>query len=67
MDGRGARRTHFVQHRRHTAARYLPSGFAAGKPAADDMNWPQSLRHASKLCRCLQHDNIRDEDIGARC
>lgn len=67
MNGRGARRTHFVQHNRHAAPRYMPSGFAAGKAAADDMNWPQSVRHASKLRRCPQHDNIRDEDMGVRC
>jgi hypothetical protein len=40
MDSRCASRTHFMQHRRHAAARYLPSGFATRKAAADDMNWP---------------------------
>ena len=64
MDGRGDRRAHFVQHRRYAATRQLPRGFGAGKAAADDMDWPQSLRHAGKLYRRPQHDNIRDEDMG---
>jgi hypothetical protein len=48
---------HFVQHDRNTPARQLPSGFAAGEPAANDVNRAHSSRHFGKLGRSPRNDN----------
>jgi hypothetical protein len=38
-----AGRPHFMEHYGNIALRQLPSRFAAGETAANDMNWPQSI------------------------
>ena len=49
---------HFVQNDGNTSARQLPSGLAAGKPAADDVNRAHSFCHFGKLGRSPLDDNL---------
>jgi hypothetical protein len=57
VNGGRAVRTHFVQHYGHVSACQLPSGLAAGEPAADDVNRAHSFCHFGKLGRLPLDDN----------
>jgi hypothetical protein len=58
MDSRRTGGTHFVQDDGNTSARHLPNGFAAGKPASDNVNRAHSFRHFGKLGRSAPGNNL---------
>jgi hypothetical protein len=55
-----ANRAHFMKHHGNAAPRQLPSRLAAGKTAADDMNWPQSVHRSVELGLLAAAQNVTE-------
>jgi hypothetical protein len=59
MHRSGANWPHFMEHHGNAVPRQLPGGLAAGKTAADDMNWPQSVHRSVELVRFAAAQQVK--------